>query len=33
MKTSIIVSFYQRLRHLEYCLDALELCKDDFYEL
>lgn len=33
MKTSIIVSFYQRLNYLEYCLDALELCRDDFYEV
>jgi glycosyltransferase involved in cell wall biosynthesis len=33
MKTSIIVSFYQRLKYLEYCLDALELCRDDFYEV
>lgn len=33
MKVSIIVSFYQRLRYLEFCLDALELCKDDFYEV
>jgi glycosyltransferase involved in cell wall biosynthesis len=33
MKISIIVSFYQRLKYLEYCLDALELCRDDFYEV
>ncbi|MBN1663335.1 MAG: glycosyltransferase [Deltaproteobacteria bacterium] len=33
MQVSVIISFYQRLKHLEFCLDALELCSDDFCEV
>lgn len=33
MKTSVIVSFYERLGHLKCCLDALAACADDFDEV
>ncbi len=33
MKTSVIVSFYERLGHLKCCLDALAACVDDFDEV
>ena len=31
--TSIIITFYERLSHLKYCLDALALCSKDFDEV
>ncbi len=33
MKTSVIVSFYERLGHLKCCLDGLAACADDFDEV
>jgi glycosyltransferase involved in cell wall biosynthesis len=30
---SVIISFYERLRHLQCCLDALSLCSDGFDEV
>jgi len=31
--TSVIITFYERLDHLKYCLDALSFCSKDFDEV